>query len=61
MSKYKKLKMERNESLEDYNHDREDMLDQIRMLEKELMFKDLIIGNFIAPEEVQKVSFSLNC
>ena len=55
LAKYKKLKSERTDVVEEFNRDREDMLDTIRMHEKELMLKDLIIENFIPPEEVQRV------
>mgnify|MGYP007113766349 CR=1 FL=1 len=41
--------------MEEFNRDREDMLDTIRVREKEIMLKNLVIDNFIPPEEVKKV------
>ena len=55
ISKYKKLKAERSDLLEEFNRDREDMLDTIRVREKEIMLKNLVIDNFIPPEEVKKI------
>jgi kinesin family protein 3/17 len=40
---------------EEFQREREDMLDTIRQLTRQLKLKDVIINNFVPPEESKKV------
>lgn len=43
---------------EEFQREREDMLDTIRQLTRQLKLKDVIITNFVPPEESKKVGRS---
>jgi kinesin family member 3B len=53
--KYKDLKSEMDDASSEFARDREDMLDSIRELSRQLKLKMLIIDSFIPPEEVKRI------
>jgi hypothetical protein len=54
-AKYESVKNDYNDLQDEFQQEREDLLDSIRDLSKQLRLKMLIIANFIPPEEVVKI------
>jgi len=54
-NKYQAANREVQDLQEEFQREREDMLDTIRQLTRQLKLKDLMINNFVAPEESKKI------
>lgn len=54
-NKYQAANREVQDLQEEFQREREDMLDTIRQLTRQIKLKDLIINNFVPPEESKKV------
>lgn len=46
---------------EEFQKEKEDMLDTIRELNKQLKLKQILLDNFVPNHEVEKVSRAVNC
>lgn len=55
-SKMEDLRDETNDLQDEFRNERDDLLDTIRLLNREIAFKDTIIENFIPVEEKQKMA-----
>eukprot|EP00899_Mesostigma_viride_P027813 jgi/Mesvir1/8216/Mv12506-RA.2 len=53
-TKYQMLKQELTDMSEEFQREREDMLDSIRTLTQQIKLKNIIIENFIPPEEIMR-------
>jgi len=54
-NKYQAANREVQDLQEEFQREREDMLDTIRQLTRQLKLKDLMINNFVPPEESKKI------
>ena len=53
--KYQQAKEEIKDMGEEFGREREDMLDTIRDLQRQLKLKDMILDNFVPPDEVEQL------
>ena len=54
-TKYSEIKAEIVDIQEEFQKDREDMLDTIRSLQQQLKLKQAMIDHFVPPEESKKI------
>jgi kinesin family protein 3/17 len=56
LSKLEDVRDETNDLQDEFRNERDDLLDTIRLLNREIAFKDLVIDNFIPVQEKQKMA-----
>lgn len=54
-SKYQRMKSELRDIQVEFERDKEEMLDQIRGLNREVKLKEMVVRHFIPPSEVRKI------
>jgi kinesin family protein 3/17 len=54
-SKYQRMKSELRDIQVEFERDKEEMLDQIRGLNREVKLKEIVVRHFIPPSEVRKI------
>ena len=60
-TKYSEAKGELDGAWGEWAGEKEEMLDSVRMLQQQLLLKDLVIQAFIPPQDVHKVHYPACC